>query len=56
MYHENYSVDKIHDMTKIDKWFLYKLKNIVDCTKEIREVTKTKTLLQTNPGIGRFSN
>jgi carbamoyl-phosphate synthase large subunit len=26
MYHEGYTVDKIHDLTKIDKWFLYKLK------------------------------
>ncbi|MCD6596206.1 MAG: carbamoyl-phosphate synthase (glutamine-hydrolyzing) large subunit, partial [Bacteroidales bacterium] len=24
-----YSVEKIHDLTKIDKWFLYKLENIV---------------------------
>jgi carbamoyl-phosphate synthase large subunit len=38
MYHENYSVDKLHDLTKIDKWFLYKLKNIVDCTKDLQEV------------------
>jgi carbamoyl-phosphate synthase large subunit len=26
---EGYSVDKLHDLTKIDKWFLYKLENIV---------------------------
>ena len=25
---KDYSVDKIHDLTKIDKWFLYKLQNI----------------------------
>ncbi|MDR2041309.1 MAG: carbamoyl-phosphate synthase (glutamine-hydrolyzing) large subunit [Tannerella sp.] len=24
-----YSVDRIHDLTKIDRWFLYKLKNII---------------------------
>ncbi|KAF4978048.1 hypothetical protein FZEAL_5513 [Fusarium zealandicum] len=35
MLHENYSVDKVHDLTKIDKWFLYKLQNIVDCTREL---------------------
>ncbi len=28
--HEDYSVDRIHELTKIDKWFLLKLKNIVD--------------------------
>lgn len=38
MLHENYSVDKVHDLTKIDKWFLYKLQNIVDCTKELQAV------------------
>jgi carbamoyl-phosphate synthase large subunit len=38
MYHEGYSVDKVHDITKIDKWFLYKLKNIVDCTKELEAI------------------
>ena len=25
----DYTVDKLHDLTKIDKWFLYKLENIV---------------------------
>lgn len=25
----NYTVDRLHDLTKIDKWFLYKLENIV---------------------------
>jgi carbamoyl-phosphate synthase large subunit/carbamoyl-phosphate synthase small subunit len=26
----DYSIDKLNDITKIDKWFLYKLKNITD--------------------------
>ncbi|KAF8504775.1 carbamoyl-phosphate synthase [Russula emetica] len=30
MYLEGYTVDRIHDLTKIDKWFLYKLENIVE--------------------------
>ena len=38
MFHEGYSVDKIHDLTKIDKWFLWKLQNIVDCTHELEEI------------------
>lgn len=38
MLHENYSVDKVHDLTKIDKWFLYKLQNIVDCHYELKDV------------------
>jgi carbamoyl-phosphate synthase large subunit len=38
MLHENYSVDKVHELTKIDKWFLYKLQNIVDVNNELKEV------------------
>ena len=38
MLHENYSVDKVHELTKIDKWFLYKLQKIVDCQEELKEV------------------
>lgn len=38
MLHENYSVDRVHDLTKIDKWFLYKLQNIVDCTHELEDI------------------
>lgn len=29
-FHRGYSVDKIHELTKIDRWFLEKLKNIFD--------------------------
>ncbi|OAA63677.1 Carbamoyl-phosphate synthase, large subunit [Niveomyces insectorum RCEF 264] len=38
MLHENYSVDRVHELTRIDKWFLYKLQNIVDCTREMQHV------------------
>lgn len=38
MLHEGYTVDRIHDLSKIDKWFLYKLQNIVDCTHELEDV------------------
>ncbi|TFY82994.1 hypothetical protein EWM64_g1013 [Hericium alpestre] len=30
MYTEGWSVDRIHELTKIDRWFLYKLENIVE--------------------------
>ena len=36
--HERYSVDKIHDLSKIDKWFLYKLKGIADVQHEMQEI------------------
>ena len=32
-----YTVDQIHDLTKIDKWFLYKLENIMHTSKELHE-------------------
>lgn len=38
MLHENYSVQKIHELTKIDEWFLYKLRNIADIYHELEEI------------------
>lgn len=32
---QGYSVEKIHQLTKITRWFLYKMKNIVDLQMEI---------------------
>jgi len=31
-----YSVEKIHELTKIDRWFLYKLQNLMDTATELR--------------------
>ncbi|CAM9014754.1 unnamed protein product [Wickerhamomyces anomalus] len=36
--HENYSVEKVHELTKIDKWFLYKLGNIVEMQRELEKI------------------
>ena len=38
MIHENYSVEKVHQLTKIDKWFLFKLQNIVDCIHALEAI------------------
>lgn len=38
MLHEDYSVEKVHDLTKIDKWFLYKLQGIVDVHHELEDI------------------
>ncbi|KAI9784178.1 MAG: carbamoyl-phosphate synthase (glutamine-hydrolyzing) cpa2 [Geoglossum umbratile] len=38
MLHEGYSLERIHELTKIDMWFLYKLQNIVDAHNELVEV------------------
>ncbi|UCE41551.1 MAG: carbamoyl-phosphate synthase (glutamine-hydrolyzing) large subunit [Candidatus Aminicenantes bacterium] len=33
---KNLSIEQIHSLTNIDRWFLYKIKNIVDLEKEIQ--------------------
>jgi len=37
-----YSVDKIHQLTKITKWFLYKMKNIVESEQKLRNLRGSK--------------
>jgi len=34
--HKDYTIDQIHDLTKIDKWFLYKLKHIIDIDEQLK--------------------
>ena len=36
--HKNYTIDQIHELTKIDKWFLQKLKHIIDIDERMKEV------------------
>jgi len=31
----NLDIDKIHELTKIDRWFLYNIKEIIDCEREL---------------------
>ncbi|KAF2485370.1 carbamoyl-phosphate synthase large subunit [Neohortaea acidophila] len=38
MLHEGYTVDRVHELSRIDKWFLYKIQNIVDCTHELEDI------------------
>jgi carbamoyl-phosphate synthase / aspartate carbamoyltransferase / dihydroorotase len=40
-----YGVDKVHDLTKIDKWFLHKLQNIVNFENGLRERVKSPSAL-----------
>jgi len=41
---EGYTIDRIYDLTKIDKWFLGKLKNIVDYAKVLAGYKKIENL------------
>ena len=34
--HKGYTVDQIHDLTKIDRWFLYKLRHIIDIDEGLK--------------------
>ena len=36
--HKNYTIDQIHELTKIDKWFLQKLKHIIDIDEQMKAV------------------
>ncbi|KAH8087839.1 carbamoyl-phosphate synthase [Cristinia sonorae] len=36
MFNKNYTVDQLHDLTKIDKWFLYKIDNIVQTVHALK--------------------
>lgn len=38
MLHEGYTVDRIHELSKIDKWFLYKLQNIANCKRDLEDI------------------
>ncbi|ODQ81015.1 hypothetical protein BABINDRAFT_34372 [Babjeviella inositovora NRRL Y-12698] len=44
--HENYSVEKVHQISKIDKWFLYKLMNIVEMQRELEAFASLNALTQ----------
>ena len=37
MHQPEYTIDKIHELTKIDKWFLYKLKHIIDIDERLKK-------------------
>ena len=41
---KNYSIERIHDLTKIDPWFLNSLKNIVDFTKVLSGYKQIKDI------------
>lgn len=46
-FEQGYSVDRIYELTKIDKWFLYKLQNIINTSHEL-ETYNTKEEVPNN--------
>ncbi|MDR2802115.1 MAG: carbamoyl-phosphate synthase (glutamine-hydrolyzing) large subunit [Prevotellaceae bacterium] len=43
-FQKGYTIDQIHELTKIDKWFLYKLQRIIDTAAELEKVTALHSL------------
>lgn len=42
--HKGYTIDQIHDLTKIDKWFLEKLKHIIDIDEQMKALKSVNNL------------
>ncbi|MDY3852185.1 MAG: carbamoyl-phosphate synthase (glutamine-hydrolyzing) large subunit [Prevotella sp.] len=42
--HKGYTVNQIHDLTKIDKWFLHKLKHIIDIDETLKRCKSINVL------------
>ncbi len=59
MHLPQYDIERIHELTKIDKWFLYKLKNIIDIDEKLKSLrmeelkSGTSALQSLNPTILR---
>ncbi|MEN6588368.1 MAG: carbamoyl-phosphate synthase (glutamine-hydrolyzing) large subunit [Proteiniphilum sp.] len=51
-FRKGYTVDQIHDLTKIDKWFLQKLYNIILTAKSIEAYTPGSIDLQQDQNAG----
>ena len=41
---QGYSVEKIHELTKIDRWFLHKLKHIIDTAAELTNCSEIESI------------
>ncbi len=41
---KGYSVERIHELTKIDRWFLYRLQNIINTASELRQYDEIDSL------------
>ena len=44
MHLPEYTIDRIHELTKIDRWFLHKLKHIIDIDEQLKKVDGMKLI------------
>ena len=58
MHLPQYDIERIHELTKIDKWFLYKLKHIIDIDEKLKSLRmeKLKSGEADVPSILQFFN
>ena len=50
---QGFSIDRVHELTRIDKWFLHKIKNVVDIALRLRKGEElTDTLLLDSKKMG----
>ncbi|WP_315578646.1 carbamoyl-phosphate synthase (glutamine-hydrolyzing) large subunit [Hoylesella oralis] len=42
--HKGYTIDQIHELTKIDRWFLQKLKHIIDIDEDLKRCTSINSM------------
>ncbi len=58
MHLPQYDIERIHELTKIDKWFLYKLKHIIDIDERLKRfrTEKLKSGETAVPSILQFLN
>ncbi|MCK5460427.1 carbamoyl-phosphate synthase large subunit [Candidatus Gracilibacteria bacterium] len=47
-----FSLEEIWEFTKIDKWFLYQIKRITDCTKKLSQKELSENLLRESKKLG----
>lgn len=45
-FRKGYTVDQIHELTKIDKWFLYKLCHIIEIAEELEKLTPSRLIFK----------
>lgn len=43
-FEQGYTIERMHQLTKIDCWFLQKLKNIIDCKQELEKFDTIESL------------
>lgn len=48
IYDDKYTIDELYELTRIDKWFLNKFKNIIDAKKSLEQLLQKSNKLDVN--------